>query len=65
MSPVWLVNGPADSGILLLITVGNLSRPVLGSIVHNQDLHLVTADQQRIQAPFHVILRIVAGYTDA
>ena len=65
MSPVRLMNGPADSGILLLIAVGNFSRPVLGSIVYNQDLHLVTANQQRIQAPFHVILRIVAGYADA
>ncbi len=61
MAPVLLVDSLNDGGVSALVLVRNLRGPVLhGTVVHDDDLHVLSAHQQRIHTFPHVVFRIIA-----
>ncbi len=61
MSSVLLMNRFDNRGILLGIFLCNPGRPVFGTVVHDNDFHILAARQQRFDAFSHICLRIIAG----
>ena len=58
---VGLVNGADNAGMLSLKAVGNLRCAIPGSIIHDQDLHLISSHKKRFDAVFHICFRVVTG----
>ena len=55
MSAIFLMDGPTDARIIFLVFIGNLRGPILGgTVVHDQDLHLIAAGQQGVDAVSHI-----------
>ena len=61
VTTVFLMNRPANPRIVSLILIGNLRRIIFcGTVIHDQDLHLIAARQQGFDAVTHICRRIVA-----
>ena len=55
MSAVLLMDRFADPRIFFLVAVSDLGRIVFcGTVVHDQDLHLISARKQRLDTIFHI-----------
>ncbi len=54
VAAVLLVDDPDNVRIQHLILIRNFRRMVLRSVIDDDDLHVLAADQQRIDALFHV-----------
>ena len=61
---VFLMNRFYNSGILTGIPVCNLCSPVHGTIIHNDNFHILAASQQGFYTVLHIILGIIAGNRD-
>ena len=62
MAAVLLVDGAADSRVTFFVFVCNLTGVVFRrTVVHNEDLHLITAREQRFDTMPHVSRRVIAG----
>ena len=62
VAAVLLMDGAADARIACLILVRDLGSVILGgAVVHDQDLHLVSARKQGLDAVSHIGLRIITG----
>ena len=60
---VGLMDGADDVGVLVLPAVADGRRVVLGrAVVHEQDLDVLAAGEQRLHAVIHVGCRVVAGH---
>ena len=62
VAAVFLMDGFYDGGILFSVLVRNFCRFVGGAVIHDENLHILPARKQRIDAFAHVLFRIVAGY---
>ena len=60
VSAVFLVDGANDAGMAALKPVGDFRRPILGTIVNDEDFNVVAAGKQRFNRVMQIILRIVA-----
>ncbi len=56
MAAVLLVDRPDDTRIPRRIIVCDLCRGICGTVIYNNDLHVLSAGEQRIDAPLHIIL---------
>ena len=59
---VLLVDGPDGGGVGLRQFIGDGGGAVFGAVVHDEDLDLLTAGQQRLHTVAHIVLGVVAGY---
>ena len=60
---VGLMDGADDVGVLVLPAVADGRRVVFGrAVVHEQDLDVLAAGEQRLHAVIHVGCRVVAGH---
>ena len=60
---VGLMDGADNVGVLVLPAVANGRRVVLGRpVVHEQDLDVLAAGEQRLHAMIHIGCRVVAGH---
>ena len=62
VSAVRLVYRTHDSRIVSLIFVRDLPRPVGRSVINQQNLHILPADQQGIHTALHICSRIVTRH---
>lgn len=58
------MDGPDYGGVRFRVAVGNLPGAVGGAVVDDDDFHPLTADEQAVDALFHIVLGVVAGYGD-
>ena len=61
MAAILLVNGTNNTGIPLLKIIGNFCRPILGAVIHNENLHILAAGKQGFHGMMQIVLGIVAG----
>ena len=62
MSAVLLMDSTDNGRELCLIFICDLCGTILGgSVINDQDLYILTADEQRINTFSHILFRIVAG----
>ena len=64
VAAVFLMDDPHNVREFPGVFVGDLPGVVLGAVVNNDDLHPVSPGQEALDALFHIVLRIVAGYCD-
>ena len=64
VAAVFLMNDPHNVREFPGIFVGDFSGVILGAVINNDDLHPVSPGQEALDALFHIVLRIVAGYCD-
>ena len=62
VSFVFLMDRLYDRRIFFLIAVCNRCGSILRTVIHNQNFHFLSADQQRIDTLLHICFRIIAWY---
>ncbi len=62
VSAVWFMYRFYNIGVKSLVIICNFAGSVRGTVIHNNDLHILTANQKRVNTPPHIILRIIAGH---
>ncbi len=59
---VFLMDCFYDTGVFFLVRVCDFRRHIMGTVIDNNNFHIIAAWKQGFDAPLHIILRIVARY---